>query len=335
MYRILMVDDSAFMRKVISDILHKMPSVETVQTARNGQNCLDTLKSDPNFDLILMDVEMPVMDGITALKKIKQSFAVPVVMLSAVSAQAITIQALELGAADFIEKPVNLMSIENEWVRDLYIKIKNICTQGSRPSKSQPVTALKRPQSKRMPQHPQAIVIGSSTGGPKALLEVIGKIRQTKIPIFIVQHMPAGFTKSFSERLNEESGARVVEAEDGMLIKNQIYLCPGDYHMTLSGGRICLDQRAKRHGTRPAVDYLFESAAPLYTDQLAAFILTGMGHDGTAGLQKITQSGGYAIAEDEDSCTVFGMPRAAIAAQVVDEVMSLKEIGQTLQAIVR
>lgn len=333
-----MVDDSAFMRKVISDILNKMPSIATVKIARNGKNCLDILQDNADFDLILMDVEMPLMDGLSALRQIKKSYSIPVVMLSAVSDQAITIKALEYGAADFIEKPVNLMAIQDEWVRELHVKIKNICDKAG---KAKGQTAHKiiqneglRKKPKTRNNHPAAVVIGSSTGGPKALLEIIKGIKQTNVPIFIVQHMPAGFTRSFSERLNEECGAQVVEAQDNMLIKNQIYLCPGDYHMTLHDNHIKLDQRPKMHGTRPAVDHLFETAATRYGKNLTAFILTGMGRDGTAGLQEISDEGGYVIAQDQASCTVFGMPRSAIEAHVVDEVASLTEIGKILKMIV-
>ena len=339
MDRILMVDDSAFMRKLISDILNKIPNVSEVRIARNGQNCLDILDADNGFDLILMDIEMPVMDGLSALRQIKKDYSIPVVMLSAVNDQAVTIKALEYGAADFIEKPVNLMEIQDEWVRELYAKIKNICGRSSKPQVSaRHITAANsnnpnRAHKKRNAK-PQAVVIGSSTGGPKALLEIIKGVSHTNVPVFIVQHMPAGFTRTFSERLNEESGATVVEASDNMLIKNQIYLCPGNYHMTIQGDRLKLDQRPKMHGTRPAVDYLFETAAAHYGADLTAFILTGMGHDGTAGLQTIMDEGGYAIAEDQESCTVFGMPRSAIEAHVVDEVVSLHEIGKILQTIV-
>lgn len=334
MNRILMVDDSAFMRKVISDILNKMPSVSTVRIARNGKNCLDILDADNDFDIILMDIEMPVMDGLSALRQIKKDYSIPVIMLSAVSDQAVTIKALEYGAADFIEKPVNLMEIQDEWVRELYAKIKNICGRSSKPPVAANHKAKPNGAHKKRNIRPQAVVIGSSTGGPKALLEIIKGVSHTNIPVFIVQHMPAGFTRTFSERLNEESGATVVEASDNMLVKNQIYLCPGNYHMTIQGDRLKLDQRPKMHGTRPAVDYLFETAAAHYGANLTAFILTGMGHDGTAGLQTIMDEGGYVIAEDQESCTVFGMPRSAIEAQVVDEVVSLHEIGKILQTIV-
>lgn len=333
MKKILLVDDSALMRQIMTDILQKMPNVASVQVAHHGQNCLDILQRKNDFDLILMDIEMPVMDGITALKQIKQQYSTPVVMLTAISDQATTIRALECGAADFIEKPVNLRVVHDEWIRELYSKIKNICGGKTRTS-----SKLHQPNQVRTKQpqlHPAAVVIGASTGGPKALLTIISKVRQTRLPIFIVQHMPAGFTRLFAERLNEESGAEVVEATDQLPILNKIYLCPGNYHLTLQAGRIRLDQREKRHGTRPAVDYLFETAAQEYGTDLTAFILTGMGHDGTAGLQKISAAGGYVIAQDEASCTVFGMPRAAIAAQVVDQVCSLTEIGEIIQTIVR
>lgn len=338
MNRILMVDDSAFMRKVILDILQRMPNVSSVQVAHNGQNCLDVLARKNDFDLILMDVEMPVMDGISALKQIKERYSTPVVMLSAVTDQSVTIKALEYGAADFIEKPVNLKEIQDEWVKELFFKIKNICERtGNELSKTRHVATSVNSsvKTKTKNMHPMAVVIGASTGGPRALLQVIKKIRQTTIPIFIVQHMPAGFTKSFSERLDEVCGAKVVEAQDNMQITNQVYLCPGNFHMTIQENRIVLDQRPKMHGTRPAVDYLFQTAAQRYGSGLTAFILTGMGHDGTAGAQQIRNAGGQVIAQDKASCTVFGMPRSAIEVQAVDDVVSLNKIGDLLKTIVR
>lgn len=337
MNRILVVDDSAFMRRIISDILQKIPIVSSVQIAHNGQNCLDILSRRNDFDVILMDIEMPVMDGISALKQIKEKYSTPVVMLSAVTDQSITIEALECGAADFIEKPVNLKEVQAEWIKELFVKIKNICekTNNEQPPKRSSVGVIDIPvRNKQRNLHPAAVVIGASTGGPRALLEILKKVRRTAVPIFIVQHMPAGFTKSFSERLDEECGAKVVEVQDNMLITNQIYLCPGNFHLTVQEDRLFLDQRPKMHGTRPAVDYLFRTAASRYGSRLTAFILTGMGHDGTAGAREIARAGGQVIAQDEASCTVFGMPRSAIEARVVDEVVSLNEIGNLLKIIV-
>lgn len=181
------------------------------------------------------------------------------------------------------------------------------------------------------------MVIGSSTGGPRSLLTVAKALpRRSKVPIFIVQHMPKGFTKSFAERLDAECGPHVVEAQDGMLVEpNTVYLAPGDYHMTTDGIKIYLNQEPKLHGTRPAVDYLFKSAAKAYHKHLVAVILTGMGHDGADGMVEIAKNGGYNFAQNKETCVVFGMPRAAIEKEVVNEVLGLDEIATRVNRIVR
>lgn len=187
-----------------------------------------------------------------------------------------------------------------------------------------------------MPVSLDALVIGASTGGPRALLGIIRRLpARLRCPILIVQHMPAGFTASFAKRLHTETTVRVQEAVDGMRIENQVYLCPGDYHMTVQQGHLQLDQREKRHGTRPTVDYLFSSAADYYGPQLAAVVLTGMGKDGTAGLRQIQAAGGYTIVQDKETCTVFGMPRYAIEQGVVDEVLPLQGIEAKIAQMVR
>ncbi|MFT8392730.1 MAG: chemotaxis-specific protein-glutamate methyltransferase CheB [Liquorilactobacillus ghanensis] len=336
--KILIVDDSAFMRKVISDLTQKISFIQTVEIARNGQKAVEAVKDDPEIDLILMDIEMPVMDGLTALKEIKKLRNVPVIMLSSLSNQDVTIEALDAGAADFIEKPVNLFSIKQEWITDFKNKIlmvKNKSQQTLNPvDQSLGVTDLTTVPG-QLPTFVHAMVIGASTGGPRTLLRIIRQLpAEIKMPIFIVQHMPKGFTASFAKRLNQETTSQIVEAQDGMRIERQVYLCPGDYHMTLENGQIKLNQQPKLHGTRPAVDYLFSSAAKMYRRNLVAVLLTGMGSDGAKGMADIHQLGGYTIAEDEASCVVFGMPRSAIELGVVNEILDLSAIEQKINQIV-
>ncbi|MFT9212958.1 chemotaxis-specific protein-glutamate methyltransferase CheB [Liquorilactobacillus ghanensis] len=336
--KILIVDDSAFMRKVISDLTQKISFIQTVEIAHNGQKAVEAVKDDPEIDLILMDIEMPVMDGLTALKEIKKLRNVPVIMLSSLSNQDVTIEALDAGAADFIEKPVNLFSIKQEWITDFKNKIlmvKNKSQQTLNPvDQSLEVTDLTTVPG-QLPTFVHAMVIGASTGGPRTLLRIIRHLpAEIKMPIFIVQHMPKGFTASFAKRLNQETTSQIVEAQDGMRIERQVYLCPGDYHMTLENGQIKLNQQPKLHGTRPAVDYLFSSAAKMYRRNLVAVLLTGMGSDGAKGMADIHQLGGYTIAEDEASCVVFGMPRSAIELGVVNEILDLSAIEQKINQIV-
>lgn len=346
MIKVLIVDDSAFMRKVITDLLKKMNGVEPVDIARNGKAAVDYLADHKDIDLVLMDIEMPIMNGIDALKEIKRKYKTPVIMLSALSNQSVTIEALELGATDFVTKPVNLTAIEADWINDLEVKVK--ASQDTKNARLHPsfeadrklkqeIANTDKKSELELNRNVQAVVIGSSTGGPKALLTVIRSLPQrSKVPIFIVQHMPKGFTKSFAERMDAECGPKVVEAEDGMLIeKNTVYLAPGDFHMTIDGHKISLNQKPKLHGTRPAVDYLFKSAASVYRNHLVAFILTGMGHDGADGMVDIAKNGGYNFAQNKETCVVFGMPRAAIEKDVVNEVMSLDELATKVNRIVR
>ncbi|WP_057875427.1 protein-glutamate methylesterase/protein-glutamine glutaminase [Liquorilactobacillus aquaticus] len=340
---ILVVDDSAFMRKIIVDLLNEMPGIEVAAIARNGKQALETLNSQ-KIDLVLMDVEMPVMGGLEALKNIKKTTDTPVIMLSSLTNKEITIEALELGAADFVEKPVNLMAIQDEWILDFHMKIKSVRTKSKpilRTSESNIRTistdadAGEKVTGSQLASHVRALVIGASTGGPRALLTIIRSLPvATKVPIFIVQHMPKGFTSSFAQRMNQETNIPVCEAEDGMTIDRKVYLCPGDYHMTLKDGKIRLNQKPKLHGTRPAVDYLFTSAAQIYRRNLVAVLLTGMGKDGTVGMHDIQENDGYTIAQNKETCVVFGMPRNAIENHVVNEVLDLDSIGRKIRQIV-
>lgn len=183
----------------------------------------------------------------------------------------------------------------------------------------------------------QAVVIGASTGGPTALAYLISKIpKDFNIPIFIVQHMPKGFTTTFALRLDSESNIKVVEAEDNMKIqKGIVYLAPGDFHMTIEKNRIRLNSEEKLFGVRPSVDYLFKSASNIYGDGLLGIIMTGMGRDGTDGMKTIKNNGGYNIAQNEESSVVYGMPGNAVANGVVDEIMSLDEISQVLNSLTK
>ncbi|MCP0886229.1 chemotaxis response regulator protein-glutamate methylesterase [Ligilactobacillus sp. WILCCON 0076] len=342
MIRILIVDDSAFMRKVITDLITKMPGIEVAGIARNGKNAIEFIEDDTHIDLVLMDVEMPIMDGLEALKIIKKTKSIPVVMLSALTNQAVTIEALELGATDFIEKPTNIMEIKDDWIRDFYNKIKGATgakTVKARNSASIKISSGSKRETKSITDlkyNLKAIVIGASTGGPRALINLITALpANLRVPIIIVQHMPKGFTATFAERMDNEAKVTVKEAKDGELIQRAVYIAPGDFHMTIENNRLRLNQTAKQHGTRPAVDPLFLSAAQQYGSALIGIILTGMGKDGTTGLQQIQAKGGYTIAQDKDSCIVFGMPGNAIENNVIDEVLSLSEIRAKLSELVR
>ena len=254
-------------------------------------------------------------------------------MLSSHSGRDITIEALELGAFDFIEKPVDLNSNLSDFGIELEMKL--ISASNSK-KKLRNISKVSTPITNNNYKKMKAVVIGASTGGPKALVHIIKRLPENiKVPIFIVQHMPKGFTSSLAERLNRESKVPVVEAEDGMIIEdNMVYLAPGDFHMTLDGNRISLDSRDKLHGVRPAVDYLYRSAADIYGDKLLGIILTGMGKDGSDGMVSIKENGGFNLAQSIDSCVVYGMPGSAVSKGVVDEILDLDDISTRLNQLV-
>lgn len=346
--KLLIVDDSAFMRKIVSDSVKRNSEIEVVGIARNG---LDALEAIPKLqpDIITLDIEMPKLNGIETLKRIKENYNIPVIMLSSHSGTDITIEALQIGALDFIEKPSNLNADLTNFQKDLCMKITSVIKAPNIKAQNiqerfqgrykRPVenTIKKEMEIGKEPKDIEAVVIGASTGGPKALVYLISKLPQKiNIPIFIVQHMPKDFTTSFAARLDKESRIKVVEAEDGVMVeKGTVYLAPGDYHMTIENNRIKLDSRDKLHGVRPAVDYLFSTAASIYKDKLLGIILTGMGRDGSQGMESIKKMGGYNIAQDKETSVVYGMPGNAIARGVVDEIMSLEDISINLNKIIK
>jgi two-component system chemotaxis response regulator CheB len=335
MIRLLIVDDSAFMRRIISDMLKDVNEITIVGTARNGKEALEMIPK-LNPDVVSLDVEMPIMNGIKTLEIIREKYKIPVIMLSSNTNSEITIEALEKGAFDFIEKPININENIEELKNDLASKIIASVLQrkGKEDFKTQQV---KKKTVKNNNLQIKAIAIGASTGGPKALVSLIKELPgDLGVPIFIVQHMPAGFTTSLASRMDIESKLKVVEASDEITIeKNVVYLAPGDYHMTVGNKKIRLDKREKINGVRPSVDYLFESAAEIYTNNLLGVILTGMGKDGSLGMKRIKEFNGYNIAQDKESCTIFGMPQSAIKLGVVDEILNLNEISQRIIELLR
>lgn len=344
MIKILIVDDSAFMRKLLSDMFAAEPNFTVVDTARNGKDAFDKAKR-LKPDVITMDVEMPVLDGIKALELIMSEAPTPVVMVSSLTRAGAdaTIRALELGAVDFIAKTAGPISSISAIKSELLIK----CQAAAKVS----VSRLAKIQDKKtimsvLPQmavnsnDDQIIAIGTSTGGPRALQEIITKL-PGNLPcgIVIVQHMPPGFTKSLSDRLNSLSSLTVKEAEHNDVIKpGLVLIAPGDYHMTLEreGGKrvIKLNQNSPIGGHRPAVDPLFESVANCYGKRAIGVILTGMGHDGAKGIQLIKQQQGFTIAEDQSTAVVFGMPKSAIELGVVDKVVPLHGVATEIVRVV-
>lgn len=345
--KVVVVDDSALMRKIISDMINSQDDMEVINTAKNGDELLKKLSPMP--DVITLDVEMPVVNGIETLSILQQShIQVPVIMLSSLtkSGADITMECLQLGAFDFISKPSGSISLDINKVKDELIdkirEAKNsrrfIPANWSPKEKEIPLVQSfgKSPKVVNKSKNIKAILIGASTGGPKALFQVITNLPKLDIPIFVVQHMPVGFTKSFAERLNNNSKMSVVEAENNMAIeKNTVYIAKAGYHLKLSqGNRLKLDESEPIWGVRPAVDKLFFSAVEVYNSNLLSLILTGMGRDGAEGTAVVKDGGGITLCQDERSSTVYGMPKAAFATGKVDEVVSLDNAAKRITEIV-
>ena len=347
MIRVLIVDDSTFFRKLLKDILIKDEELVVVGEAKNGK---EALRMIPLLkpDLITLDIEMPIMDGITTLKHISKDYRIPVVMLSSLTTEGatMTLRALEEGAVDFIPKPTNIFSISEEDLRiEILSKIKTAakCNLSSKPFMFQHKKAISPKKLSPIAKDSNfeyIVAIGTSTGGPRALQEVIPILPQNiNGSILIVQHMPPKFTKSLADRLNSLSEVYVKEGEEGdKLNRGWGYIAPGDYHMrVVKDGKdyvIKLDKEERVKGLRPSVDVLMESVANLEGINKVGVIMTGMGSDGSDGIIKMKKSNSYTLAQDEESSTVFGMPKAAIKTNCIDKVISLSQIANEITRIV-
>jgi two-component system chemotaxis response regulator CheB len=355
--RILVVDDSPFMRKSLQKMLEEAPDLRVVATARDGIDALEKIE-EHNPDIVTLDIEMPRMDGLTCLKKIMADHPMPVLMVSSLTqegAQA-TLDALSLGALDFIPKESGFASMSILQIQqDLQEKVRRLATS-PRFHKASPASA-KPPQAPAAPtgvrhavlprtpaplppagsklgSSPQAelLLIGSSTGGPKALQDILPTLpANLPVPCLIVQHMPSTFTRPFADRLNGLCQVHVKEAEqDEPLKAGTVYIAPGGIHMTYGArgpkGHIELSPEPVSSLHRPSVDVLFLSVSELFRGQVLAGILTGMGSDGAKGMEQLKQKGAYTLAEAEESCAVYGMPRAAVERGCVDVVAPLADI---------
>ncbi len=332
--RVLVVDDSALMRKMVGDIISGTPGLEMAGTANDGLECLDQVKK-LRPDVVTLDIEMPNMDGLKALARLMSETPVAVIILSAhaVEGTEATLLALELGAVDFITKPSGSISLDIEKVRQQLVekvfmaagvdleKLKN-----QRQKKTEPA-AIYTPS---LAKGQKIVAIGSSTGGTRALAEIIPKLPgNLNAGLILIQHMPVGFTKSLAERLSSRSRIMVQEAREGDIVKPGLaLLVPADYHLTVdsSGHNVRLNQDHPRFGVRPSVDVTMESLAANAKVPVVGVILTGMGHDGANGMAAIKRQGGHTIAEDRTTCVVFGMPKSAIETGMVDLVLPLDQI---------
>ena len=407
MIRVVVADDSAFMRKVLSDLFEKTPGFQVVGTARDGREAVKLVAKE-RPDLLTLDINMPVMDGLSALEVIMKDCPVPVLMFSSLTKKGAdeTIRALELGAVDFLCKTGGSISkidaIESEIIEKCRsvagAKINKSKINKNIFAKKQEAGNLKRinifekkgynvvkpqtpdlikPKSAQeklaasVQQHKQGltgmlakrenpllkkkaasvygsssgsgtklVALGTSTGGPRALQQVIPKLPgNMPCGMVVVQHMPAGFTKSLADRLNGMSQVTVKEAEHGEpILPGHVYIAPGGYHLTVTGNasnrEISLNQDPPLASHRPAVDVMFDSVVK-YGGDVVSVILTGMGCDGAAGMKKIKRAGGYVIAESDETCVVYGMPKSVVEAGIADEILPVGQVADAIMKRVR
>lgn len=391
--RVLVVDDSAFMRKIITDILSESSDIEVIGKAKNGQEAIEKV-TELRPDVVTMDIEMPGLDGLHALGYIMSECPTPVIMLSgAESSQAdVTMTAFQYGAVDFILKPsgnisLDMAKIKEELVKKVkaassvevhklgFIEEKSLKEKGRQKLTSGEkidthvsyVTGEENKKGRKIPIKQEEyksdiidvdylkekmgrplkksgfhkiIVIGASTGGPRALQQVIPLLPSNlNAPVLVVQHMPPGFTKSLAERLNAQSPIKVREAMEGDILQSGIvYIAPGDFHMIIKQQKIngelkeviALTKTEKVQGVRPSVDVLLNSVTPIFGQNSLGVILTGMGSDGSDGIRKLKLAGGRVIAEDESTCVVYGMPRSVIEQKLADYVLPINKIAQSI-----
>jgi len=359
-YRVMVVDDSAVIRGVFAKWLEEDPSIQVVGTASNGSMALKSMVRE-NPELIVLDIEMPVMDGMTALPKIFEiNPNVQVLMASTLTKRnaEISMRALSMGAADYVSKPESNREVSTSMTfqQELIGKVVSLVSSKRRqlglplyegkksdideqfiPKKA----AANAPSTRRASSaQPEILAVGSSTGGPQALLKFLSGLKEDiNIPVLITQHMPATFTNILATHLSRATSHDCKEAQDGDLLeKGKVYIAPGDFHMTLSKKGddlyISLNQDAPENFCRPSVDVMFRSIVEHYGQKILSVILTGMGHDGLEGSREVVNSGGNLIAQDEETSVVWGMPGAVSQAGLCSAVLALDDISGKVNSII-
>jgi two-component system, chemotaxis family, protein-glutamate methylesterase/glutaminase len=348
--RILVVDDSIVIRKVLCDALNSDPEIEVAGTASDGRIALAKI-TQLNPDLITLDVEMPNMSGLETIAEIRKLHSkLPIIMFSTLTERgaSTTLDALALGATDYVTKPSNTGSLDGTMARikqDLLPKIKALCGRrfsdkaGAQPLAKRaiaPATRLPRPVARI-----DILAIGTSTGGPNALAELLPAIPlDFPVPIVIVQHMPPLFTRMLAERLNKQSVIRVHEGEAGKTLEpGHAWIAPGDHHMIVerrgTSVQLAINQAAQENSCRPAVDVLFRSVAAVFGPNALAVVLTGMGSDGVLGSRMVREVGGRVYVQDEATSVVWGMPGQTVAAGWADSVFPLQAMASEIDRHVR
>lgn len=348
--RVLIVDDSAFMRKAISLMLESDPEIKVIGMARNGIDGIEMVKKFKP-DVITLDIEMPQMDGLTALKHIMADCPTPVMMVSSLTTDgaSATLDALSLGAVDFIPKQLSFVALDIVKIKEeLLKKIKFIALNKGRlirAYKAQIKISTTRPSRAPVPSSMPSckgginnfsiIAIGTSTGGPPALQAIIPRLpKNLPVPVTVVQHMPPTFTKSLADRLNSLSHVTVKEAEQGETLRpGTVYVAPGDKHLTIKNalkGKVILSDEPHNTLHKPAVDVMVRSVAEAFRSKVLGVILTGMGSDGLEGMRLVKNNGGKIFAQNEESCVVYGMPRAIVDNKLADKVVPLNRMAEEI-----
>ena len=349
--KVLVADDSVVIRKMLSDTINQDPDIEVVGTAANGSICLKKIPL-VKPDIVSLDVEMPEMNGLEALEKIRKQWPnLPVIMFSTLtqSGAAATLDALAKGATDYVTKPSTATGLDQGIERikgELILKIKALCSEAvgldipnslpkPKPAVTQPED-LKRAQELKALHRIDVVVIGVSTGGPNALADLMPAFPANfPIPIMIAQHMPPYFTQLLADRLNSETELTVRECKSSTVLQpGHVYIAPGDHHMEVEqhkdGVVALINQKPPENFCRPSANVLFRSAAKVFGRNALALIMTGMGQDGTNGCQHIQDRGGQVIAQDEASSVVWGMPGFVVKGKLADKILPLNQIADEL-----
>lgn len=343
--RVLVVDDSVVIRKILTDVLSEDPDIEIAGVAANGRIALQKIPQ-VNPDLITLDIEMPELNGLETLEALRKDYPVlPVIMFSTLTERGAeaTLDALSLGATDYVTKPANVGKVSESFDRlrsELIPKIKALAPRFGAPLVI-PERATKDASVERAPFPPRpreahridVVAIGISTGGPNALATLLPAFRDDfPVPVLIVQHMPPVFTKNLADRLDNKSALTVLEGFDGALLApGTVYIAPGGLHMEVrrNGSDVVLatNENSPENSCRPAVDVLFRSVIEVYGVNTLAVVMTGMGNDGCLGCEQIRESGGVVLIQDESSSVVWGMPGVVASSGLADEVLSLDNIS--------
>jgi two-component system, chemotaxis family, protein-glutamate methylesterase/glutaminase len=340
--RVLIVDDSAVIRRMVTDLFAKEPGIEVAGTASNGRAALEKIENG-NPDVVMLDVEMPELDGLETVRMIRERWQhLPVIMFSSLTEHgaSTTLEALRLGASDYVTKPVRAAGVEGifEQLRvDLIPKIKALCpmVDSEAATSLTPLPARLRP-SPRSATRARIVAIGISTGGPNALHTLIPNLPgNLPVPVVIVQHMPAVFTRLLAEQLAKRSPLQVREGAAGIVINpGQVWIAPGGRHMALQRNsnavQLVTNDGPPENSCRPAVDVLFRSVAECFGRDALAVVMTGMGKDGAAGCDRIRRAGGQVIVQDQSSAVVWGMPGSVVQAGLADQIVALDQLPEEI-----